>query len=483
LLLLQRGAHIAAGVLFAVLVPRMMGPEIYGRYALITAVAVALAILSSLGVTNAIGRYVPELLHRGERSELRRLIGGLLSLRLLSGGGAAVLYFAIMAVWLRDVDVPVLALMAVSVFVHSLTGYVFALFLGFDEAARWGMSEILRRWLSLVLVIPGFALGGLIGASLAVLLTDLALLGLGLRWGRLHLSPAELQLGLASLMPYLRFGLLFFASHALGIAFQASGEPLVRIASGDYAQVSYFALAHNAYLAAAGVFPQLTLAFVPTLTRLVSDGASREVTAWVDRLLTWLTIASMAALFGTLMLADTFVPLVLGGAYAAVAPNLPPLMLALLMLGVGNVTVLLTIVHERPGVALAASALRLGVFWAAGPPCVAWYGGSLGACLAVLAASTAHAAFSVWRLRHGFGASLRSAAAAAALSVVFLPLVLLKVSAVVNLSLYGLFVAAYALVLLWTGIVSTGEIAEMWRAVRGRMSAEEAPPRARRPTT
>jgi O-antigen/teichoic acid export membrane protein len=440
-----------------------------------------LALLSGLGVTNTIGRYVPELLHRGALAELRRLIGNLLSLRLLCGGAAAILYFAATVFWLHDVGAPVLAIMAASVFVHALSGYLFTLFLGYDEAARWGMFEMLRRWLSLVLVVPGFALGGLVGAGLSVLSTDIVLLGLGLRWGRLHVTPADLRLDLPALMPYVRFGLLFFANHALAIAFQGSGEPLVRIVSRDYTQVGYFALANNTYQAAAGAFPQLTLAFVPLLTRLVHDGATREVGAWVERLLRWLTIASVAALFGALLLGDTVVPLIFGADYAAVAPNLSPLMLALLMVGVGNVTVLVAMVHDRPGVALAASALRLAVFWMAGPVCVAW-GGSLGACLAVVAASIVHAAFSVWRLRRWLRGSLRSAAIAAGLSLLFLPLLLLKGAAAAgDIALYALFAAGYASVLFGARVITTREVALVWRTVRGRVPAAEAPPARRGP--
>ena len=58
--------RLVGGVCFALLVPRLMGPEQYGRYALATSVAAWLALLSGLGLLNATTRYLPPLLARRE---------------------------------------------------------------------------------------------------------------------------------------------------------------------------------------------------------------------------------------------------------------------------------------------------------------------------------------------------------------------------------------------------------------------------------
>src|SRR5262249_40414668 len=194
LLVLQRGMIIAAGVIFASIVPRIMGPETYGRYSLVTALAVLLALLSSLGLTNAIGRYVPEFLHRGEAAEVRRFLGGLLTVRLVSGTAAALVYLGITAAWLREVDFVILETMAAVVLLQGIAQYLFSVFLGFDRAASWGMADMLRRWLALALVVPGFLVAGLRGATMALLLTELMLVCLGVWRGRFRLSLAHLRI-------------------------------------------------------------------------------------------------------------------------------------------------------------------------------------------------------------------------------------------------------------------------------------------------
>src|SRR6185369_8824256 len=84
LVLVQRGAQLVGGVCFALVVPRLMGPEQYGRYALATSVAAWFALLSGLGLLNATTRYLPSLLARRETSALQRLIGDLFTLRVAS---------------------------------------------------------------------------------------------------------------------------------------------------------------------------------------------------------------------------------------------------------------------------------------------------------------------------------------------------------------------------------------------------------------
>jgi O-antigen/teichoic acid export membrane protein len=189
----------------------------------------------------------------------------------------------------------------------------------------------------------------------------------------------------------------------------------------------------------------------------------------VDRLLAALTVVNIIALFAVLLLGDALVRAVFGGAYAPVAANLPPLMLALVMLGVSSMTLVVAIVHERPAIPLRASAVRLVVFWVAAPPCIVWWQGSFGACIAVLVASVVHAALSTWGLRAALGTSLRSAAVAAALGAVFVPLLWLRGTTTVNIALFGVFLVGYATVLRAAGVVTREEVRLALRVLSDRM--------------
>src|SRR4030067_3784995 len=84
-LLAQRGFHIIAGLLFAIWVPRMMGPNDYGRYALVTSLYFWFMILSDLGFPQIMGRYVPDFMLHGEKEKLQKFFSNLWVVSLLSG--------------------------------------------------------------------------------------------------------------------------------------------------------------------------------------------------------------------------------------------------------------------------------------------------------------------------------------------------------------------------------------------------------------
>ena len=74
-LLIQRGGLIAAGFLFATVVPRLMGPELYGRYSLVLSLTTLFVASSALGFTEVVGRHEPGLRAKPDPTDLRRRFG------------------------------------------------------------------------------------------------------------------------------------------------------------------------------------------------------------------------------------------------------------------------------------------------------------------------------------------------------------------------------------------------------------------------
>lgn len=467
LLLVQQGGNFVSGLFFAILVPRLMGPDLYGRYALVTSLALWFVIGSALGFTPILNRYVPQFVLQGD--DLRPFLERLLTLRLLSGGAAAGLYLLLTRLWLHELDPAVLLTLAAFVPLQTLAYFLFAVSLGLNQAARWGMGQLIRGWVSLALLLVGFYLGGLRGACLGLLLTELVVLALGAWWTRPYLARPRLRLDLRTMLPYLRFGLIFFASDLLLTAVHYTGQALVRVVSGDYRQVGYFSLAYSTYRALALIVPQLTASFAPLFTTLLARGQADALRDWSGRLLKWLAIGGVVLFFGVLLLGEDVVPMVFGPAYAAVAVNLLPLMLTLLVVTIVSVNRLLALVTDRPGVALAAAAVQVVAFWGLGVPLVAW-GGSLGGALAVLVAAALYAVVFTWRTRQTVRYSLRGWASVILLAVPFLMLSWLRGPWSVNGGLYVFFIVVYGGLLYLFRLVTPGEIAAARQALRMRGS-------------
>jgi O-antigen/teichoic acid export membrane protein len=464
LLVLQRVGLVLGALLSAVVLPRLMGPDIFGRYALLSSLAGGFTMMSGLGLRDVIGRYAPVLAAAGDWPGLRRLFSQLLAVRIMSGAAATVVYVVLGLAWLREFDGVVIVAAALTVFVGAVAAVLFGIFLGLNRAARWGLGELAQRWLILGAVPLGFVAGGLRGACVGWLLADLLMLVLGLLWAWPYVSRDVLRPEPSYIQPYLRFGAAFFASRLLIVAAQSSGAPLIRAVTGEYAVVSYFSLAHSVYLVAVAAMRQFTAAFMPLLTVRGALGARDELRRPVASLVRWLAVAGMAAVLGTLWLADDLVPLVLGHAYGPVAANLLPLMLGLCTLALSSVGETLAVSLGRKRPAVLAAAVRLAAFWAIGVPLVAWRG-SFGACVAVLAASILSTACLVWGLRDVMGEAFRSWVWATGLGGLLVPLSWLQFSGPLDVGLYGLALAAYAALLLGFRIVTVAEIGTLSRVL------------------
>jgi O-antigen/teichoic acid export membrane protein len=466
-LLAQRGFHIVASFLFAVLVPRMMGPGNYGRYALVTSLYLWFLWGSDLSSPQVMGRYIPHFMLKGEKEKLQKFFSNLLAVNLVSGALCACLYLLLTSLWLTDLDLILLITMSATLLFRATAHPFFTLFLGLNQAARWGMGEILRHWFILVLVIIGFYLASLQGAFLGLWLTELIVLSIGVWWGKSYFSWKDLRLDMHYFAPYLRFGLIFLIFNLFSAAFQCSGDVLVRLFYPDYVQVGYFGLANNVYLTISLVIPQFTIAFAPLMITFQAQGKTKALKQWIEQLIKGLTAGGMFVVFGVLLLGNNLVPLVLGAAYRPVAANLLPLSLTLWVQILSSVAILLTIVYNYPKTAVMSAVIRLTALWIFGPFLVAKWG-SLGGCFAVLLASAIYAGYLTWRMQKVMTYSLRKWVWTIGLGFLFLPLVWLKSSWLINVTLYGGFIIGYGFLLFFLRIVTPTEVVTLRRIFRSR---------------
>ena len=464
-LLVQRGVHIAGGFLFAILIPRMMGPEIYGRYALVTSLAALITLVSALGLRQVVGRYVFPFFVAGDTESTRRLLGNLLTISLVSGFLGALFYWVVTVRWLPELDPLVLTVLACYVFVQALGNYVFTSFLGFNQAARWGLKNILSAWLFLVFLPLGFHFWGLVGACAGLLLTECTVLGMGVWWIRGYYRGVRLRLEFTYVWPYLQFGLVFFLSDVLSLSTRRSGEIMVRLVSGDYSQVGYYGVAINVYVIVQTLMPQLVLAFVPLLTSLSLRGETDKVARWSERVLKGMTIFSVALLFGVLLLGGDLVPLVFGASYSSVTSDLIPLTAALSFAALLSIGLLMATVFERPRLALIGAGISLATFWTLGVVLTRPLG-ALGTCIGMLCAVAAYACYITWQAQKFVRYSLREWLLACGLSIFFLPLVWLKSSLSGNAVLYLAFLGGYAGILLLSRVVTWTELLSLWQILR-----------------
>lgn len=181
---------------------------------------------------------------------------------------------------------------------------------------------------------------------------------------------------------------------------------MIRLAHGDFREVSYFSAAYAMVLAAQGLFLQIFLAFSSFLSKRLVEAGPGEVARWTRRLVRGLSLVLAPAVGGLVWFGPPLIPIILGEAYQPAGRNLSFLAWNLLLLVPAGLANLLAVVFEKPRATALAGALRIVLFWGLG----AWWtprGLSLGTALAVLCANFGYAVFFAARARRWSDFSLR----------------------------------------------------------------------------
>jgi O-antigen/teichoic acid export membrane protein len=470
LLVGQRGLDVLRAVAFAALVPRLLGPADFGRFIVLTSVGLWFSLLSSLGSTQLLARFVPTL--GPATDERRRLVGSLLAVRLLGGAGAALTYLLIAGLWLREIPIALPAAIAAGVLLRSASNVLFGFFLGLNQAARWGMGELVRRWCSLVFIVAGVFFFGLAGACIGGLLAEAAVLTLGVVWARPHLRFGDVRLDAAFIGPYLRYNALFFGSNVLFSLCQRGTEALVRMLGADPDEVGRYSLAASGYLFGTHALWHLAMAFVPLVARCRSEGRLPAALEVMGRLLTLAAVVGVLAVFAAVLVGEPLVVLLAGAAFRPAATALPPLTAALVAYAVACAARVLALALERPRASLAAAGVQVAALAAAGALLVPRLG-AVGGGLAVLIAAVLMAATFAHGVRD-VALPLRPALSALGLGLVGLPLLLLRTGGPADALLLVAAAAAYLCALRWIGLVTNGELAALRRGLSALFPAARA---------
>ena len=408
-------------------------------------------------------RFVPELRHKGAHQDVQRLLGNLLAIRTLTGIVGGFVYFLLVRRWFDDLPTLLIFIVALAVSLRSLANVPFAYFLGLNRAARWGLGDVARQWGSLLFMLVLTALAGLPGAVTAVLASEALVLCLGLYWLKGHIQLKQVRIDRAFIRPFLRFNATFLASNLLLAFCLRIGETLVKSATVDYREVGYFGMAMAGYLAAANATWQIFLSFLPVLSHFWATGRQAAARERVGGLAGLLAAAGVVTLVVLVVFGRDIVLLVAGNRFAPVARLLVPIGIAILLNTAASAFRLLSLVQNRPLVALVSALFQAVTLMGGGYLLVSRLA-SLGMTVAVAAAALMQTVAAGWAFRDDAGHWPRRWLAIVALGGLFAPLTwILNQGLVARVPTFLLCLAGYATALHVFGLVTLSRVAVLWR--------------------
>jgi O-antigen/teichoic acid export membrane protein len=409
-----KAAEAVTLVLLATVVPRVLGPADYGRFAVaLTMVAIG-SVAMTLGGATLLARYVPAAAP-DDRAALARA----LSVRLARNRA---LLFAVLTViatvlvmWDPARFPPLLtAFVLIALALNVVATLALQADLGLGRAGAWCARYPVQNAVLVVAAVVLYEAAGATGSVAAITVAAAVAFGLGIVAATplLHrrFQPVAVPEGA------LRFGLLQAASGVLVQVTQRGGVIAVALLAASDVQTGFAALAIGVALAATYAITQV---FTVSLPRLAQGGGLAGAEFSLRRLAGGLLAVAVPVACVTVLALDTAVPIVFGERYTAAAGAFGPAMAMVVLAPVNALVVQAAALRLRPEATLyAALAGALSFTGAAVLAVPAW--GAAGATAAALAGAAGYALLAIRLLPGAVGARLTVASLGGATAIILL---------------------------------------------------------------
>ncbi len=454
---------------FLISVPRWMGPELYGRFAVLNATLQILMMLNGLGALVTFGRFLPEYAAQG-LDRVQTLFMQVLLLRMTLALLLGVALLASLPGLVPETTLVTRMELSGALVTAAIASTCFQVFYGLNRLGRWltyGSSK--RLVLTGILALVG-GWASLERGVLALLATEVLMLVIGLYWARGFFTFHSEVFKVGRLIGHLRFSLPFFATNLGLILIWRAGEVTIMGLTGNPVEVAYFSLAASIVAAVSGLLGELAMMIVPHVTSLEVSAASTRGQHVLGRSLKYLTIAGTIVTLSVYAVDARLLNTLIGESYAPVLSELRVMVIAIIPIGFIRIAMSSAVVRSQPQRSAQLGAGLLLTFIVAVAVLVP-ANGAHGASLAVLAATLGAGAVGYAQL----SADARASACILRLSISSFAAIAAMAYAG-SAPLWGklLLSAGYLMSLPIVGLVSKSEIAGLARALKGSRSASPA---------
>ncbi len=380
-----RAAQLAGMAVFIVVAPRLMGPERFGELAVILSISGLWATASTLGGRYAFGRFMPGYVVRGAPTMARALFMHVLQFRLAVVVAAAPALFIFLRHLLPDASVMTLLASVAAFVLAAAASPMFNVLFGLNRLGASMTGQALDRALLLLMLVTLGGAASLERASLALLATNLLLLGVGVVLARDMFTLDRAAFHLPSALEHLRFGVAVFAANFLLRVPWRLGESALALGGVDSSEIAFFSIALSATVAFTGIVAGTATLLIPSVGvhQAAGDTGGRDHSLGLG--LRYLTIGSVLFVLAALACGPWAVRTFLGDAYAGVIPNLLVVVWAALAMPFIRTALSLEVVRNRVDRNLLLGLVVLAVFGSSALVLVPRYA-SLGASSALVLA-------------------------------------------------------------------------------------------------
>jgi len=395
---LFKGLEVLGIGLFSVLAPRYLGPELFGRFAVVLSLTTLWMMTSSLGGRYVFGRFVPEYAATGATHRVRALFMHMVGSRLalVVVGTPLFVYFLHQA--LPEASPAALGFAATAFVAMTTAAPMYSVFLGFNQLGTSMGRETFGRFALLAVLFLVGARAGLERATAALVVTQVGALLTGIYLCR-HLFLFDKSVfDWRAVVFHLRFGLAVFVANLLLRAPWRLGESALALAGVARPEIAFFNIALSAPVALTRLLGGLTTLQIPELSLQHAAGDAARRDRHLGVALKYFNVASVLFVLVVFGAGPWAVSHLWGERFLGVIPNLLLAAPTALTQPVVRAALSLAVVESRLLRNLELGGVTVVVFGFTAWLLVPRYA-SFGATAALVAASLAAALLAIARLR------------------------------------------------------------------------------------
>lgn len=387
-------------VAYILIIPKSMGPETYGKFAVLMAAIGILWMFSSLGIQSIFGRFISEFESNNQRKKSQELFTQFFLLRFILSLVLIALLFYFFKRNLPDLSTNDFTLSSIIFLLGTLSISNSILFYALNSTGKWVFRESTSRLLLVIFIIlsDDFSINNALAIMTFLEIMYFCLLSF---WGRHLFIFHRYGIKISYLIPYLKFGLMFFMSNLLMLIVWRSGEILIlEMSNSSTAEIAYFNLANAIVMAFSSLLAQLFVFVIPSITsfHVVGDDDSKDL--WLILTLKYTLFIAFSILLVTLCLSNIVIVSILGIEFFPVVINLHILILCLVPISIVKMSTSMAIVNKKTVDNLYIGLITFFAFIISAILLIPKYN-AIGASISVLISSYTGACFSYYKFKLG----------------------------------------------------------------------------------
>lgn len=327
-------------------VPRSMGPELYGQFALVLNLLSFMWLVMGLGAQATFGRFVPEFSVGGRPNLIQLMFTQYYLVRGFLASILSIVLYGALASLFPSMEITLRIWIVLAFVSGAVSMTCFQVFYGLSNISRWLVRDS-SRLLLVVVVILVLREVSLISAVLGLLIVEASFAVLGHLWARPFFRFDRGVLGSKVLREFMVFGITYFAANLTFLVMWRIGEIMVRITTKDNTEVAFFSIAVSIVMTFNALFGQMMVMLLPTLAtfRTIKDEARTE--QWLGVSLKYLTILAFYLQFVFLAIGRQLINVTIGTDFGPVFSVLALLLVTLIPMAVFRTAITVSVLDKQ----------------------------------------------------------------------------------------------------------------------------------------